>query len=119
MDESIKAIEEAIKETGYRPVCIKEKYYSETIMDKALGEIRKSRFVVIDLTGGRNSVFFEAGFVLGLDIEAIYVYKEEAEGAKNPAEFYIKHYQCYKYKDAEELKETIMNAIEARIAKKE
>jgi hypothetical protein len=115
MDDSIDAIEIAIKENGYNPLCIKNEHFSEKIMDKALSEIRKSRFVIVDLTGNRNSVFFEAGFAFGLGVEAIYVYKiaEATEGSY--LEFYVKHYKCYGYNNADELKSMLSSAIGARI----
>ena len=116
-DESILAIEEAIRETGHEAICIKDEHFSERIMDKALGEIRKSRFVVVDLTGNRGSVFFEAGFAMGLNIEAIYVYKDTPEEG-SPLDFYVRHYQCYKYSSPNELKEILKAAIQARIVKK-
>ena len=82
-------------------------------MDKALGEIRKSRFAVVDLTGKRGSVFFEAGFAFGLGAEIIFVYKEGAED--DTLEFYARHYQCYAYSDAADLREKLKNSIQARI----
>ena len=96
MDESIEAIKSAISDCGYRPLCIKNEHFSEKIMDKALGEIKKSKFLVVDLTGNRSSVFFEAGFALGLGLDILYVYKKDSE--KNSLlDFYVKHYQCNKY----------------------
>ncbi len=115
MDENITAAEEAISESGFIPVCIRDKHFSERIMDKALGEIRRSRFVIVDLTGNRGSVFFEAGFAFGLGIETIYVYHEKHSGKNTPLEFYVKHYQCYKYQTPADLKETIKSAISSRI----
>ena len=115
MNENINAAEEAISESGFHPVCIRDEHFSERIMDKALGEIRRSRFVIVDLTGNRGSVFFEAGFAHGLGIEIIYVYCEEHNGEQTSLEFYVRHYQCYKYKTPSELKEIIKTAISARI----
>ena len=71
----------------------------------------------MDLTEARNSVFFEAGFAFGLNIDVIYVYKNSLDGSGLPPEFYVRHYQCYKYKDETELKEILKNAISARIKK--
>jgi hypothetical protein len=116
MEESIAAIEAGIQASGFEPICIKDKYFPERIMDKALAEIRKSRFIVVDLTESRNSVFFEAGFAYGLGIEAIYVYKKDSKGS-SPLDFYVKHYQCYEYSDPADLKEIIKNAVSARIKK--
>lgn len=114
MNESIAAIEEGIRDAGYQPVCIKDMYFPDRIMDKALAEIRKSRFIIVDLTENRGSVFFEAGFAHGLGIETIFVYKE-SENAQ--LEFYVKHYQCYKYSTWKELGGIVKNAISARIQK--
>ena len=83
-------------------------------MDISLGEIRRSRFVVVDLTAIRPSVLFEAGFAHGLGLETVFVYRE-GETITGPLEFYARHYQCYPYKTAQELKETLKNAITARI----
>lgn len=118
MDDSIAVLEQVISEAGFKPVCIRDEHFAERIMDKALGEIRRSKFVVIDLTGSRPSVFFEAGFANGLGIEAIYVYRSDAE--KTAAlDFYTKHYQCYGYKDSTDLYETVKNVIRARYSTKE
>ncbi len=114
MNESITAIEQAITDAGFKALCIRGEHFKDKIMDKALSEIRKSQFIVIDLTGARNSVFFEAGFAFGLGIEAIYVYKQDAaEGL----EFYVRHYQCYSYTDADDLREKLKAAIGARMKK--
>lgn len=115
MNESIKAIETAIEDCNFKPICIRDEHFSEKIMDKALGEIRKSRFVVVDLTGNRGSVFFEAGFAHGLGVETIYVFRESDEKEKSPLEFYARHYQCYKYKTPDDLREKLRDAISARI----
>lgn len=115
MDESIRAIETAIKECGFLSVCIKTELFKETIMDKALGELRRSRFAIIDLTGGRPSVFYEAGFAKALDIEAVYVYRKGQVGSGSKLEFYVKHYQCHEYTSSQDLKEIVMNTIRARI----
>lgn len=108
------AIKAAMKTSGFTPICIWDEHFSEKIMDKALGEIRGSRFLVVDLTGNRPSVFFEAGFANGLDIETIYVYNKNKKLVPS-LEFYVRHYQCYPYKTVDELKEKLINAIKARI----
>lgn len=114
MEASIKAAEEAVTESGFEAVCIKNKLFSDKVMDKALSEIRKSKFVIANLTGTRSSVFFEAGFAFGLNKDIIFVYDEKGG---LPPEFYAKHYQCYAYKDEIELKDILKNAIAARIKK--
>ena len=114
MNESVSAIEEAIQSSGFRSICIKNEQFPETIMEKALGEIRKSRFIVVDLTGERVDVAFEAGFAFGLGIEAIYVFNKEKH-KDLPKGFYVRHFKCHGYSNCDELKEIIKNSISARI----
>ncbi len=116
-ETSLIKIQEAIRETGFQPMYIAQENFSETIMDKALKEIKESRFLIVDLTGGRNSVFFEAGFARGLGIDTIYIYRENSD-EQLPADFYVKHYKCYKYKDLDKLKEVLIDAIGSRILNK-
>lgn len=118
MDDSIEAVEEAIKEAGFKPLCIRDEHFAERIMDKALGEIRRSKFVIVDLTGSRPSVFFEAGFANGLGIEAVYIYRKGTEKDTPSLDFYTRHYQCYGYKDATELREVIRDVLRARYSAK-
>lgn len=115
MNESISAIEKAIDESGFRSVCIKNEQFPETIMEKALGEIRKSRFIVVDLTGERVDVAFEAGFAFGLGIETIYVYDKQKHKDNLPKGFYSRHFKCNEYNNKEELREIIKSAISAII----
>lgn len=115
MSDSTDAICKAIADCGYRPMCIKNEHFSERIMDKALGEIKKSKFMVVDLSGNRSSVFFEAGFGFGLGLDIIYTYKKEKEPLGTALEFYVKHYQCIGYDTADELGGVLIDAIRARI----
>ncbi len=112
--ESISAIETAIKDCGYIPMWVVGEHFQETIMDKALGELRRSTLAIIDLTGGSKNVFYEAGFAKALNIDVIYVYRVgEVERASDLA-FYVRHYACKEYTSPEHLKAIIINAIRAR-----
>lgn len=121
-DDSMKgvktAIENAIRTNNFNPTCVWDDFFKERIMDKALSGIRDSRFVVVNLTGDRNSVFFEAGFAQGLNIETIYIYDKTKLTTGSSLEFYVRHYQCYGYTTSEELQDILQHAIAARIAKK-
>jgi hypothetical protein len=70
-------IYKAIKETGYKPIIIKDKQYNNDINDEIISEIRKSKFVVADFTGNRGGVYYEAGFAYGLGLNVIYTCSEE------------------------------------------
>ncbi|MDD5041714.1 MAG: hypothetical protein PHX87_05045 [Candidatus Peribacteraceae bacterium] len=111
-DPYIEAIENAIRATGYQPQCIKEKHYPERVMDKAIGEIRRSRFIVVDLTQNRCAVSFESGFAYALGIECIPVWQK---GTEKVEDFYSKHYKYIEYTDATDLQKQVEEAIRARI----
>jgi nucleoside 2-deoxyribosyltransferase len=118
-DKPQATIFESINETGYNPMMIDDMSYPETILEKGLGEIKKSKFVVADLSGWRKSVIFEAGFAKGLGIDVIYVISKKEwdikdEKGDNNKEFYCSSYQIGKYKDHDHLKEIVSSAIKAR-----
>ncbi|MDP3772192.1 MAG: hypothetical protein Q8Q94_02365 [bacterium] len=114
--EIIDAIKEVVKKLGFQAIWIPGDFFSQQIVDKALGEIRQSRFVIVDQTGLRQSVFFEAGFAYGLDIDMIYIHKKQEEKFKY--EFYTGHYQSHEYEDVEHLKIILESAINVRIPMK-
>ncbi|KKR06257.1 MAG: hypothetical protein UT34_C0001G0297 [candidate division WS6 bacterium GW2011_GWF2_39_15] len=113
-EEVIKAVEEAVRNCGYEPMCIKDKKYPDTIMEKALGEIRKSKFVIINLTGMRPAVVYEAGFAGGIGKEFFYVQHESEKEDNKKKSFYTGHYQIQYYKDLDQLKEIVISTITAR-----
>jgi hypothetical protein len=61
----------AIRAAGFHPVRLDDKDYVGGITDEIMTEIRRSRFVVVDYTGHRHNVYFEAGFALGLGLTVI------------------------------------------------
>ena len=77
MDEVYEmGIEPAIRDAGYEPRLIKLKPHINKIDDEIIAEIRRSRFIVADFShgedGARGSVYFEAGFALGLGLPVFF-----------------------------------------------
>jgi len=79
-----KAIKPAIEfiETGeaisrYKAVKIDNVEHINDINDEIIAQIRRSRFMVCDLTGYRGGVYFEAGFAYGLGLEVIYTCRKD------------------------------------------
>ena len=67
-----------IEDTGYfRPVQMLEIEHNERIDDRIIAEIRSSGLLVADFTGHRGSVYFEAGFAMGLGIPVIWTCRED------------------------------------------
>ena len=60
-----------IRAAGYIPRRIDTKDYVGGVSHEIMAEIRRSRFVVVDYTGQRNGVYFEAGFAAGLGLTVV------------------------------------------------
>ena len=118
-DKHIDAISNGIKKSKYIPKSIKYEQYPETILEKWLWEIRKSRFVIADITDERPSVFVEIWFALWLWIDVIFVvnkqYWRNEKKRWKQLEFYSLNYKINEYESESELEEIVEQAIRSRI----
>lgn len=77
-------IEPAIRDCGYHALRIDQKEHSNKIDDEMIAEIRRSKFLVADLTCEkekvRGSVYYEAGFAQGLGIPVIWTVARDSYG---------------------------------------
>jgi len=69
--------EEGQKEPRFKALTIAEKKHDNDINNEIIAEIRRSRFMVCDLTGYRGGVYWEAGFAYGLGLEVIYTCRKD------------------------------------------
>lgn len=93
------AIEKATMNAGYDAKCVdhRELVHNKGISDKIVALIRRSRFLVADLTGANNGAYWEAGLATGIGIEVIYtVSKEWAD--KHPPHFDVGHISQIRWK---------------------
>ena len=105
----------AIRDAGYEPYRIDEDDFTGGVVDRILAEIRKSKFVVADLTtspesGVRGGVYFEAGFALGLGKTVFLTCREDRTEAVH---FDINHLNRIQWKTPKDLREQLKNSIEA------
>lgn len=112
-EKYVDAIREAIRDVGYNPMCIMKEIFPERIMDKAISEIKRSKFIIVDLTDQRPAVLYEAGFAHALGLDVIFICNKEQKDM--PLEFYSKHYQISYYENEKDLKEILVDIIRARI----
>ena len=70
--------------------------------------------MIAELTGDRPAVHFEAGFAKGLGIDVIWLCKDFKED-KDKLCFDTRQYNHIFWKDADDLKEQLINRIEATI----
>lgn len=118
-DENMKkayetAIKKGVLDAGYRCQRVDENPHNEGIMDKIVSLIKKSRFIIADLTHQKNGVYYEAGFAKGIGLDVIFTC--EKEDFKN-IHFDVSHINILKWeKDKlEEFHESLKYRIEASI----
>lgn len=122
------AIEPAISTSKdkYNAMRIDCKEHCNDINDEMIAEIRKSKFVVADLTGYRGGVYFEAGFAYGLGLPVIYTCNQEwlntqkddkGNIIREGVHFDLNHRNMilWDYNKLEDFKEALRKRIEAII----
>lgn len=74
---AIEYIEPGETEPRFKAVKIDNVEHVNDINDEIIAQIRRSRFMVCDLTGYRGGVYFEAGFAYGLGLPVIYTCRND------------------------------------------
>ena len=100
----------AIIDAGYTPLRIDQKEHANKIDDEIIAEIRKSKFLVADLTGNRGGVYYEAGFAYGLGLTVIYCCREDA---LKDVHFDIRQFNTIVWSEPSELRTALKTRIEA------
>ena len=101
-EDVLDAIKEAAKRCGLHAERVDEPQSNERITDRILESIRKAEYVIVDLTGSRPNVFYEAGYAQGIKKTPIYVARE---GTK--LEFDLKDYPVIFFRGMKELKDSL------------
>lgn len=82
-DDSMKKargqIMSAIRSCGYEPMTIDIKEHNNQIVPEIFKEIEDSKFVVVDLTGQRGGVYYEAGYAVAKNKELILCCEKKEE----------------------------------------
>lgn len=106
------AIEPAGKAAGYEMIRIDLQEFNDKICDQIIAEIKRSKFVVADVTGQRQGVYFEAGYALGLGIPVIWTCRSDEI---DKCHFDTRQYKHIAWETPDELKEKLKNRILATI----
>jgi hypothetical protein len=100
LEDVLDSIKEATNRCGIHAERVDEPPSNERISDRILESIRKAEYVIVDLTGSRPNVFYEAGYAQGLNKTPIYIARE---GTK--LEFDLKDYPIIFFRNMKELKD--------------
>lgn len=66
----------AINDSGFKPILIDQKEHNNQIVPEIFYEIKGSSFIIADLTGQRNGVYYEAGYAEALGKTVILTCKD-------------------------------------------
>jgi hypothetical protein len=116
MDDVWLALRAAIGESGYRALRIDKSEFVGGVMDEIKARIRESHFVVVDLTGNRGGVYYEAGFADALMKKVIFTCRHDHLNpkSKDRVHFDVQHLNmiAWKPKALGELTLRLKNRIE-------
>jgi len=110
----IDIIKKAVYDTGFEIRKLNEEHRAGSIDDKLRVEIRRSRFLISDLTDDNNGAYWEAGFAEGLGMPVIYIC-EESHFDKRKIHFDVNHHLILKWKDDEESLKQFAENLKATI----
>ncbi len=122
MNVYTQALEPAIKNNGYEACVLNQIEHVNDINDEMISQIRKSKFLVADLTGYRGGVYWEAGFAYGLGLPVIYTchkswlkpeYNDNNEIIREGVHFDVEHRNMILWDNVEELKVKLERRIAA------
>ena len=111
-----RGIRPAIEQAGYKPLRIDRKPDVDKIDDEIIAEIRRSRFLVADMThgnrGARGGVYYEAGFAHGLGLEVIFSCRKDMV---KELHFDTRQYYHIVWETPDDLRIGLLNRIRSRI----
>ena len=111
-----KGIKPGIEEAGYTPVRVDREEYIGKADDYIIAKIKQSRFMVADMTDQRPSVYFEAGYAMGLGLQVVWLCKDDDV---DKLHFDVRQYNhlLWKRGDWEDLRDRLRYRIEATIGR--
>ena len=114
MSDVRQEIKNALEATGYYPIIIDEQHIEsdQTINDAIIAGLKSSKFCIADFTEHKNGVYFESGFALGQGKKVIYTCRQDEF---QNIHFDINHFAHIIYENPSNLKEMLINKINAWI----
>ncbi|MDR3665809.1 MAG: hypothetical protein P4L35_03090 [Ignavibacteriaceae bacterium] len=109
-------IKEAVDNTGFEIRILSEVKRSGLIDDKLRIEIRRSKFLIADLTDGNNGAYWEAGYAEGLGMPVIYICEKSVFDDKaKSTHFDTNHHLTVPWEDTEEGLKIFADELKATI----
>lgn len=113
MDHVHRAIADGIARAGYQSLRMDGDEYVGGVMDRVIGRIRESRFVVADFTHNRGGVYYEAGFAVGLGVPLISLCRNDHLQGDARIHFDVQHLNHLAWSEAQ--LDQLTERLDARI----
>ena len=107
-------IKPALERAKFLPYRVDVDPHIDRIDAKIMTEIRNSRFLVADVTGQRQGVYFEAGYAMGLGLPVVWSVRED--DLEN-VHFDTRQYNHIVWTDEDDLQEQLYNRVSAVIGR--
>ncbi len=103
-------VREAVEESGLNCIIVNQNNteHDKSITDEIIGKLKSSRIIIADFTNHRNSVYFEAGYAMGMKIPIIWTVQK---GHDNDMSFDTRQYPHIVWESGEDLKKQVMDRI--------
>lgn len=112
----MEVFKDAIDEAGYIPMVISEKEHNNQIVPEIFYEIKRSKFVVVDVTYPNYGAYYEAGYGQALKKQIIVCCrKDEFDNPDSKPHFDIVQKATIIWNTKEELKENLIRRIQATV----
>lgn len=93
----------AIKKLGFDLKLLPDITSTENLIDNKLRvAIRRSRFLICDLTHGNRGAYWEAGYAEGLGLPVVYICEKKILDAQKDIHFDVSHQEIYSWTDGDE-----------------
>ena len=115
MKEARTSIVNAITDCGYIPVIIDIKEHNNQIVPEIFYEIKRSKFIVADLSKHRNGVYYEAGFAEALEKQVILTCKKDDFEQRH---FDVAQKNTIVWENESDLYTRLLNRIESTVGKR-
>jgi nucleoside 2-deoxyribosyltransferase len=112
MTSAFAVMEIALNELGFDVIRIDLKEHNNEISGEILYEIRQCKFLVADVTGQRQGVYFEAGFALGQGLPVIWTCRADH---LSDVHFDTRQYNHIIWKTEADLGEKLRNRVKGTI----
>jgi hypothetical protein len=113
-DVYAKGFQLALVSSGYEPTRMDKIEHINRIDDEIINQINTSKFIVADFTGHRGSVYFEAGYAMGIGLPVFWTCRKDDMPELH---FDIRQFNCIDWESAKDLAGRLQSRIESVLGK--